>query len=447
MPTLPPRNGDARDGASQVPSPTAAPRAAVLPDETALRRVFDAEFPALVDSAGRELGAAAALAPRVVESAFVHAWEQRTRFETATGLQAFLRDDVHHGVARALSRRAAAHRLGHHDEAQAAHGAPAAAMPQGGAAVAAPPVDPEVAWMHVLHTIHDQGPKHESRAHAMEMTRHDAAQHVASIAKPRNWWPAVLAGVVAVLAIWAAMQWADSASQQSAITRALAAQDTRVASSGRGQLANVTLGEGTRVRLAPDTRITIPKDFGDRMRAVRLEGAATFEPTAGRARPFQVHTHNNVIVVATGTSFSVRSWQGDDGVGILVHKGTVSVRVGDAERSVGEGEAMVVKGDGSVSTPDEATRRALMSWTEGRLILPQQPLAQVLPQLRRWYDLDIGLADSSVGTRPVSLDVPITAPKEAIATIEKQARVKYSYAGRDLVFRDSADTGSAAAKK
>src|SRR5688500_3522337 len=98
MPTLPPRNGDARDGASQAPSPTAAPRAAVLPDETALRRVFDAEFPVLVESASRELGAAAALAPRVVESAFVHAWEQRTRFETENGLNAFLRDDVHHGV-------------------------------------------------------------------------------------------------------------------------------------------------------------------------------------------------------------------------------------------------------------------------------------------------------------------------------------------------------------
>jgi hypothetical protein len=63
---------------------------------------------------------------------------------------------------------------------------------------------------------------------------------------------------------------------------------------------------------------------------------------------------------------------------------------------------------------------------------------QVLLQLRGWYVLVIGLADPALKSREVSLDVPITAAKEAIAAIESQAHVKYGYAGRDLVFRDSA---------
>lgn len=434
MPTLPPRNGDARDGAAPPVSP-------MLPDEAALRRVFDAEFPGLVESASRELGPAAPLAPRVVESAFVHAWEQRARLETPAGLHSFLEEDVHHGVARALSRRAAAHRLGHHgEEAHEHHGT------DGGTATAAPPVDMEVAWMHVVHTIHDQGPRHEARAHAIEQTRHDAAQHVAAIGAKRSWWPVAVAAVVALVAIFAAMQWADQTSRQSAIARALAAQDTRLASSGRGQQANVTLGEGTRVRLAPDTRVTIPKEFGDRLRAVALEGAATFEPRTGLEQAFQVHTHN-VVVVATGTKFSVRSWQGDDAVGVLVHEGSVAVRVGDAERAVAAGEALVVRPDGTMQAPDEVTRKALLGWTDGRLVLAQQPLSKVLVDLNRWYGLDIGLADPTLGTRPVSIDAPITSAKEAVAAIEAQARVKYSYAGRDLVFRDSADMRTAATKK
>jgi ferric-dicitrate binding protein FerR (iron transport regulator) len=437
MATLPPRSGDAPNGAPAAPT-QGTPPAPMLPDEAALHRLFEAEFPPLVDSASRELGAAAALAPRVVESAFVHAWEQRARFETPAGLQAFLRDDVHHGVARTLSRRAAAHRLGHHGEAE--HATAAGAMP-GGAAVAAPPVDTEVAWMHVLHTIHDQGPKHEARAHAIEQTRHDAAQHVASIGAKRTWWPVVVAAVIALVAIVVAMQWADRASQQSAIARALAAQDTRLASSGRGQQANVTLGDGTRVRLAPDTRVTIPKEFGPKFRAVALEGAATFEPTAGDANAFQVHTHN-VIVVATGTKFSVRSWQGDDAVGVLVHEGTVAVRVGDTERTLSANQALVVRPDGAMDTPDEPTRKMLMGWTDGRVVLPQQPLEKVLPLLQRWWDLDVGLADPSLGSRPVSIDAPLASAKEAVAAIEQQARVKYSYAGRELVFRDAGDAAA-----
>ena len=113
--TLPP-NGDAPDGAASLP-----PQALLLSDETALRRVFDEQFQPLLETASRELGAAAPLAPRVVEAAFVRAWEQRDRFQTRTGLDAFLADDVHHGVARTLSRRAAAHRLGHHDELHGPH--------------------------------------------------------------------------------------------------------------------------------------------------------------------------------------------------------------------------------------------------------------------------------------------------------------------------------------
>ena len=55
---------------------------------------------------------APALAPRVVETAFVNVWQQRA---TLTSLQQFkkvLADEVTHGAARALSRRVSAQRFG-----------------------------------------------------------------------------------------------------------------------------------------------------------------------------------------------------------------------------------------------------------------------------------------------------------------------------------------------
>ena len=448
--TLPPRNGDAPGDASQV-----SPSSSLLPDEAALRRIFDAQFGPLHEMASRELGAAATLAPRVVEAAFVRAWEQRDRFQTPTGLDAFLVDDVHHGVARTLARRASAHRLGHHDEGRTpgahgdgGHGAGAAVSVASPPMAAMPPVDREVVWQHLLHTIHDQGPSHAARTHAVEVSRHDAAQHVAAIGKTGSWWPVIIASAVGLLAIAAGVRWADRASEESGIQRALNAQDTRAASSGRGQMANVTLGEGSIVRLAPETRVIIPKEFGERLRAIRLEGAATIDAKQGLARGLQVHA-GNAIITTTGTTFSVRAWPGENVV-VSVSSGTVTVTANAVERSVAQGDALLVTADGEMQVPDAETRRVAMAWTDGRIVLPKQPLDQVLVQLRRWYDLDIGLADPSLKSREVSLDVPITSAKEAIATIESQARVKYGYAGRDLVFRDSAAAAApapSAAKK
>ena len=91
-----------------APSPSASSAAAYLRDETALRRAFDAEFAGAMAAAREKLKDAGALAPRVVETAFVNVWQQR---ETLTSLQQFkqvLADEINHGSARALSRRVAA---------------------------------------------------------------------------------------------------------------------------------------------------------------------------------------------------------------------------------------------------------------------------------------------------------------------------------------------------
>src|SRR5215208_3898573 len=101
--TVPPREG----GALATP-----PIPPVLSDEATLRRVLESELPTLTAEARAKLGEAVALTPRVLEGAFVHAWQQRERFQTPAELHEFLVAEVHHEAARALSRRAGAHRMG-----------------------------------------------------------------------------------------------------------------------------------------------------------------------------------------------------------------------------------------------------------------------------------------------------------------------------------------------
>src|SRR5215212_1065098 len=107
---------DARDGDGVV-NPS---QAVALADEESLHRTFLTEYSALTAEARADLGAEAiVLAPKVVEGAFVRAWDARARFRTPEDVHQFLVEDVHHAAARALSRRAGAHRLsgGHHADA------------------------------------------------------------------------------------------------------------------------------------------------------------------------------------------------------------------------------------------------------------------------------------------------------------------------------------------
>ena len=119
--SVPPRDGGALTGSSSSPT-------GFLADEGVLRRVFDAEYAARVAKARSQLGDASSHAARVVESAFVAAWAQRATVTSAEQLEAFLDGEVQHGVARAISRHAAAHRFGTHggrDQVQtAAHSSP-----------------------------------------------------------------------------------------------------------------------------------------------------------------------------------------------------------------------------------------------------------------------------------------------------------------------------------
>src|SRR5215207_11336089 len=94
---------DARDG----DGPNTGSPGVALADEDSLHRVFLEEYSALTEEARADLGAdARALAPKVVEGAFVRAWDARARFRTVEEVHQFLVEDVHHAAARALSRRA-----------------------------------------------------------------------------------------------------------------------------------------------------------------------------------------------------------------------------------------------------------------------------------------------------------------------------------------------------
>src|SRR4029079_7622079 len=108
-----------------------------LSDPQSLEQYFRSHFNELTTEAKAQLDDAAVAAPRVVEGAFRHAWEERERILTPQDLDTFLHEEVRHGVAREKSRRASLH---HHGTSKPpAHAAS---------------VDVDQSWNHLSHTLH-----------------------------------------------------------------------------------------------------------------------------------------------------------------------------------------------------------------------------------------------------------------------------------------------------
>ena len=420
--TVPPRD----DGAT-------APRStgSVLPNEEALRLAFFAQYPNLAAKARAALGDdAATLTPKVVEGAFVRAWDARDGLATPAQLGAFLNDDVQHAAVRALSRRAGAHRLSEHESRGGAHETHAAHAPT------PVTIDPDESWSHVLRAVRGEGHSQRALDETAAIARHEAAGHIVVATREGPAWKPIGLGVAALVVVLAIGYWVEKAGADVNATAAVNAPDARVVNSAPAQVGLVTLDDGSKVRLAPDSKLSIPTGFGPKLRAVKLSGAANFDVAKGAATEFRVYA-GDALVVATGTSFSVRSYPEDSATTVVVSEGKVEVRQGTDIRSLDAGSAVYVGVGVAPRLASPSERDDADAWRNGNITITNRQLRDVLPELKRWYNLDIKVPEGALLARKVTLRASLDSSRQAIRGVEQSAGLRFDYDGPTMVFRDA----------
>jgi ferric-dicitrate binding protein FerR (iron transport regulator) len=88
------------------------------------------------------------------------------------------------------------------------------------------------------------------------------------------------------------------------------------------------------------------------------------------------------------------------------------------------------------ATTDE--RDAADAWRNGTLAVTNRPLREVLPQLRRWYGLDIHAEQPAFLERPVSFRASLDSSRQAIRGVEQSTGLEFGYMGPNMVFRTPA---------
>ncbi len=93
---------------------------------------------------------------------------------------------------------------------------------------------------------------------------------------------------------------------------------------GTSQPVQITLPDGSRMTLLPQSRASYPPVFNSTKREVHLTGEATFAVVHDSSRPFLVMS-GSLITRVLGTRFRVRAVPGDARITVSVQRGKVSV--------------------------------------------------------------------------------------------------------------------------
>jgi ferric-dicitrate binding protein FerR (iron transport regulator) len=392
-------------------------------DERALERLFREQYSELVAEGIPLLDGDGASAARGIEHVFTQLWKDRENISTPEALETYLHEALHEATARISSRHAVAHHLGDFGGSHAQK-----VMPK-----SAPVVDD--AWSAVSGALHVDAAHVAEIAHqAADHSRHEAATHLAQMAKPRPRGPMIAMALLFIATIAGFALWMNRESEDAILTARLNAPDARVMTTGNAQYSNVTLAEQSTVKLGPASKLVVPRGFGPSVRALRLEGTATFAVAPGQQRPFTVRA-GNVSIVATGTSFTVRAYPGEPDVIVSVGNGEVTVTAGDSARPLAGGAAILIAADGAMRELGAAEIEQIVGWADGIVVAIDRPLREIVALARQWFALDLFVADTALLDRKVTLRAPIESGKAAIASIETSGRLEMVWKGSNMVLR------------
>ena len=164
----------------------------------------------------------------------------------------------------------------------------------------------------------------------------------------------------------------------------------------RGQKANITLPDGSKVWLNSQSKLTYSDNFNVKKRELQLDGEAYFEVAHNPNKPFIVHS-NDIAVEALGTAFGVKAYSEDNLISSILMRGKVRV-------TTPEGDEILMPND-RISY-DKTSRKKTLStvtnatdftgWIHNELRFENESLGEIAKSIQRIYNVEIFFASEKL---------------------------------------------------
>ncbi len=182
------------------------------------------------------------------------------------------------------------------------------------------------------------------------------------------------------------------------------------------EIRSVRLADGSTVRLGPRSALDVAYD-GDARSVRLLQGEAFFEVAPDPARPFRVEA-SLLDVTVLGTAFEVRV--DDGGADVAVRRGTVRV---DAHAGAPAAPERLEAGEwmslapGGMATRGVQPPAQVAAWLQGRLIVRDRPVGEVVDDLRPYFSGIVILRGDSLPQQPLTGVYDLSDPLAALKAV------------------------------
>jgi transmembrane sensor len=202
----------------------------------------------------------------------------------------------------------------------------------------------------------------------------------------------------------------------------------------RGRHFMLVLHDGTKVWLNAASSLRFPASFTGSERRVSVTGEAYFEVAKDAGRTFRVTVNGKAEVEVIGTHFNINAYE-DKGVlkttlleGAVMHS---PVARPQAAVMLKPGQQAQLTG-AQTNVVDDVDLSGVVAWKEGLFNFEDMPLAEVMKQLERWYDIDV-VYEGSVPDVEFYGELSRTNTLAGILEALKDAEIRFRMEGRKLV--------------
>ncbi|WP_126244054.1 FecR family protein [Chitinophaga rhizosphaerae] len=198
----------------------------------------------------------------------------------------------------------------------------------------------------------------------------------------------------------------------------------------RGGQYRLTLPDGTKAWLNSASSITFPTAFAGAVRSVAITGEVYLEVSKDEKKPFTVKA-DGVGIAVLGTHFNVSAYPEDGAVRTTLLEGKVKVSTAAGTRTIAPGE-QAQAGNGRLDVRQNVNLDQVMGWKNGRFVFEGEPIARVMNQLSRWYDVEVG--DIEQVDDRFYLDLPRSKKlSDVLKALELTGKVKFKIEGKKII--------------
>lgn len=204
----------------------------------------------------------------------------------------------------------------------------------------------------------------------------------------------------------------------------------------RGERIQMIFQDGTKVYLNSNSRLRYPKQFSFSQRKVSLEGEGYFVVAHEKKRPFIIELDRASIQVL-GTSFNVYSYNDEPEICVVLDEGKIDLKSWDKQSNIlHPKESLIYNKETGVSTiTKQEDARHFSMWKNDTICFKNEPLANVVKILSRWYNVDFEITDSEAYNYSFTMESENTLLEKVLFDLEKVSPLNFIYEDNKVIVK------------